>query len=183
MGICLLRNMGGDEATMKTLVFACFVLCVGAFVSGCGSESTTVGPETSKGGSAGSGGQGGGQGGADSGGSGGIAGNAGDAPDDASDDGDTGTDEPEPTYPFQCIFPNTSVNNETWEQQFCGFRKCTPDRGCETNQPGGYCTSDDECLDSTCDLGWDGYAPVICREDLCSPDIPWDKDHVADPCP
>jgi len=173
--------MGGNEATMKTLVFACFVLCVGALVSGCGSDSTTSTTETTTGGSAGSGGQGGGE----NGGSGGMGGNAGDAPnDETSNDSDTGADEPESSYLFQCIFPNTAVNNETWEQEYCVYRKCTPERGCETNLPNGKCESDDDCIDSTCDIGWNGHAPVICDvTQMCSPDDPWDLDHVADPCP
>ena len=116
-------------------------------VSGCDSGSPTEENDAGRGGSGGKGGTGGdsGTGGADDTGIGGFEG------------------------PWECELPsNRATNTETGAVRPCGLFRCYPGIGCPKLTEG--CDSDDDCIDSTLEIGWTRDIRVYCDGVYCEDD-------------
>ena len=64
--------------------------------------------------------------------------------------------------PWICLLPNEQYNTETGERRVCGFMKCWPGIGC----PKYRCDSDEDCIEDTSVVGWEGGVPVICDQNF-----------------
>ena len=98
--------------------------------------------------------------------------------DSGKPDSDTGVEAdtgPEPLEgPWDCIEGNVSVNRETGQELPCGLEKCFPGPGCKAYWNLGKCESDDDCIESTGEIGWAMDCPVTCDiTNLCSDMPPW----------
>ena len=132
------------------------VLCLWILALGCGDDSNNGGGGESGGGSG-------------QGGSGGQPRQDGGDVEDATADSEAAPAE----GPWECVFPNTAVHKERGWTEECGFDKCRAGTGCKQKTL-GRCETDDDCISSTLERGWEGDRPVFCDSSfLCSPDPLW----------
>jgi len=146
---------------MNSRILFIYALCISCLICGCGIGSTTQTDET-----------GGSGGGTAEGGSGGDSGSDADAEVDADADSvETPSDDP-----YECIFPSKSLEKATNLVESCGTYKCSTLIGCKWPP----CDSNDDCVASTLELGWELEFPVVCNEAfVCTAQTP--SHHGDDP--
>ena len=87
---------------------------------------------------------------------------------DASGDGDTG-----PLGPWDCSVPGQArwIATDVDLVRYCGFFGCSSERGCKIR-----CDSDDDCISSTLQLGWEHDLRVFCDDHSCEREMTWGDD-------
>jgi len=134
------------EKTMNSRILFSYALSISCMICGCGTASTT-----------------------DPGGTGGEPPDGG-VGGDSGADADADSEETHSNDPYECIFPNKSVEKATGRTVDCCEYKCSTLTGCKWPP----CESDDDCVDSTLELGWEQHFPVVCTDTFyCDPDTPF----------
>ncbi|MCL2823367.1 MAG: hypothetical protein FWD57_05190 [Polyangiaceae bacterium] len=140
---------------MRTLLTASITIFVSFLLSACsGSPGTVDNPEdTGTGGNGGDGGP--------------------DQPNEADVDADVGDEPIEGKW--TCGENNRAIEIGTGYVWICGMDKCVEGIGClGWDEP---CESDDECIESTLEIGWEVDLAVHCKYGICQADkLPWSED-------
>lgn len=71
--------------------------------------------------------------------------------------------------PWECLEGNIAHRKADGETKDCGLVRCTVEDGCGNTALG--CKSNDDCVSSTAEAGWEVDLPVTCRHGMCAEEV------------